>query len=85
MNYKEVQELVNNFKTEHEMGLNPSEQAELITMLPESVTWESLGAAMGINTCMVNERGEIVSYHCDIITGIMCVIENREKRLYEWD
>ena len=40
--------------------------------------------ALGVNTCM-NIGGEFVTYHCDILKGLRCVIENREQTFEEWD
>ena len=40
--------------------------------------------ALGINTCMFIDN-ELITYHCDILTALRCVTENREMRSYEWD
>ena len=40
----------------------------------------------GLNTCAFDEASdEVLHYHFDILTALRCVVENRDKYVYEWD
>lgn len=41
--------------------------------------------AMFGNTYMLSDEGKTITYHCDIITALLCGIEDRDIHLWEWD
>ncbi len=39
---------------------------------------------LGVNTGMIID-GESIIYHCDVLKGVNCTLENRNQTLEEWD
>jgi hypothetical protein len=77
-----LSDFINNYPTKHKYGFMGSEINEILEKF--DIDKEKFYTALGVNTCMIIE-GEILNYHCDIELALRCVIENREKRLDEWD
>jgi hypothetical protein len=75
-------DFIYNYPTKHQYGFMSSETNEILEKY--KIDKEKFYTALGVNTCMIIE-GEILNYHCDIELALRCVIENREKRLDEWD
>lgn len=88
MNNKELEDLIYNYKTVSEYGLLDTEVKELVKEHFEDkkspFNWDKYYDAMMGNTCMMHE-GKIVNYHCDVVTGIRCATQNRDKYGYEFD
>ena len=82
--YDDLKELVYSYKTDSKYGFTNSEMRELIDMFP-NINMEKFNNAMMGNTCMSNERGEIINYHCDVLTALSCGIEDRDQHWYEFD
>ena len=84
--YNEVSEYVLGFESKHSQGLINTELEEVLEhfKLTHTLNMDKYYTAMYANTCMVIE-GEIVSYHQDVIHGIVCAIEDRELTVGEWD
>ncbi len=77
-----VEEIVNNFPTKHKMGFVGS---EILALLKEyNINNKDFFNKLGPNTVGVIDT-EVVTYHCDILKGLRCVLENREQTLEEWD
>lgn len=77
-----VEEIVNNYPTKHQMGFVGR---EILALLKEyKIKPKAFFKKMGPNTVGVIET-EVVTYHCDILKGLRCVLENREQTLEEWD
>jgi len=77
-----VEEIVLNYKTKHLAGFT---RVELLALLEKySIDVDHFYDKLGVNTVMVIET-EVVTYHCDILKGLRCVIENREQTYEEWD
>ena len=64
------------------MGFTSDEIKTLLKNL--NVNEEKFNEAMGVNTCAIID-GQIISYHIDIIKGLVCVFENRQQNSMEWD
>ena len=75
--------LINNFPTKNKEGFTTNEIDDLLKLFPNIET-SKFDDALGIRTCMFIDN-EIITYHCDILTALRCVTENREMRSYEWD
>lgn len=74
--------IVEHFPTKHKEGFTSK---EIITFIEEhKLNQELFFEKLGINTGMLKE-GECLTYHCDILTAFKCILENREKTIYEWD
>jgi len=79
---KNVEEFVYDYPTKHVQGFMGS---EIMTILEGcEIDKDKFFDALGVNTCMVI-GGETITYHCDILKGLRCVIENREQTFEEWD
>jgi hypothetical protein len=79
---KNVTYIVYEYPTKNKEGFVGS---EINTILEKySIDKEKFYEALGVNTCAMI-GGEIVTYHCDILKGLRCVIENREQNFLEWD
>ena len=74
---------VYNFPTKHKEGFISNEIKVLLKEY-SSVIGDRFFEALGVNTCRVID-GEIVTYHCDVLTALRCAIEDRDIRLSEWD
>lgn len=78
-----IEETVKSFKTNSEFGFTNEEIVELLKLYPTVDIEKFNNALVGI-TCMVIE-GEMIIYHCDVISALYCGLENRELRSWEWD
>ena len=86
-NKDNLKDLVYNYKTISEWGFMQEEIQKLIDKFPNFNIDKYNDAMMG-NTCMmINYKGKdtIVNYHCDVLTGLRCGVENREQFGYEFD
>lgn len=84
MNHNQIEEIVYNFPTESKFGFTNIEIKNLLEEF-ENVNIQKFNNAMFGNTCMSNDRGEIVSYHRDVLKAVICGLENRDLTLSEWD
>lgn len=82
VNYKTLEDLVYNYKTKYQEGFTGEEILSFIKEqnLDKDVFFDKLG----INTGMLL-NGDCITYHCDILKGLICALENREQSIYEWD
>ena len=82
--YEILKDKVYNYPTESKYGFNPKEIETLLSDFP-NINRNKFNNAMFGNTCMVNERDELIMYFCDILSAIRCGLENRELKVGEWD
>lgn len=78
-----LQNIVYKFPTKHEEGFTKKEQEELIKKFP-NINKKKYDEAMFGNTCMMKDN-QIITYHCDVYTALLCGIENRGMTQAEWD
>ena len=78
-----IREKVYNYPTNHQEGFVQSEVEALLKECP-NIDMKKFNSALMGNTCMVKDN-EIVQYHCDIEKALLCGIEKRSLRSYEWD
>lgn len=83
MNYKELKNIVYNFPTSNREGFIQNEQEELLKQFPKCNMNKYYDAMRG-NTCMMRE-GNIITYHCDVLTALTCGLENRDINQFEFD
>ena len=77
-----VESFVYDYPTKHVQGFLGS---EIMTILENyGIDNEKFFTALGVNTCMII-GGQSITYHCDILKGLRCVLENREQTFEEWD
>lgn len=85
MTPKELETLVYNWPTNNIHGFNPKEIEQILNQVgKENMNMEKYYNAMMGNTCMMDEHG-IIQYHCDILAGLRCGLENRDLTMDEWD
>lgn len=77
-----LDEIINNYETLYTMGFTGIELYQLLEKY--SIDTDSFYKKLGVNTVGVID-GKTVTYHCDIIKGLRCVLEDREQNLEEWD
>ena len=77
-----VSDFVYEYDTKHKEGFTNKEITSLCEKL--SIDLEPFSKKLGVNTCMMIE-GEIITYHCDVELAVRLCLENRERRLGEWD
>lgn len=77
---------VYNYPTVNKQGFTPTELNELIDNIKTLFTWnqDKYDDAMMGNTCMLIDD-KIISYHCDVYTGVRCAVENDKIKLSEFD
>jgi len=80
---KKLEDLVYNYPTKYEEGFIGEEIKALSEQFPQT-TYEKVCDKIGIVTCMVRD-GKTVIYHCDVLTGLRCALENRDMTVWEWD
>lgn len=79
---KNLSNFIDTYPTKYQHGFLFIETNEILERF--NIDKDAFYTAMGINTCMVVE-GQTLNYHSDIELALRCVIENREKKLDEWD
>ena len=79
----DLEKLIYEYPTKYKEGFIAAEIQELLKKFPE-IHMEKYNDAMMGNTCMVID-GQTIIYHCDVLTGLRCCIEDRDIRLSEWD
>ena len=87
MNNKEKMTLydrIYNYEAKSEHGLMEAEIQNVLKDYPDCDMEKYNEAIMG-NTCMVSDDKEIINYHCDVYSAILCGVENRDQTLQEWD
>lgn len=82
LNSKNAKDIVYNYNTKYEYGFTPQ---EIKTFLKKySIDEESFYENLGVNTCMIM-NGTTITYHCDILKGILITIEERGEMPCEFD
>jgi hypothetical protein len=81
---EKVEKFIDEFKTANEQGFTESEIFRLIQQLGGTINMDKFNDAMMGNTCMlIND--EIVNYHTDVRTALLCGYEDRNITAAEWD
>jgi hypothetical protein len=79
---KNLPEFIDNYPTKYPYGFIAS---EIVNILEEyNIDKTKFYAALGVNTCMIFE-GQTITYHCDVLKGLSCVLEDRNQTFEEWD
>lgn len=86
MTNKEIESLIYDWGTYNEHGFNKYEEDVLLEYIGKEhkLNMDKYHNAMMGNTCMMDQHG-FVTYHCDILTAVLCAIENRDMYMHEWD
>jgi hypothetical protein len=80
--YEKLQKKVFDYNTKYKEGFIKSEIEHFLEEL--NINERRFYKALGVNTCMLID-GEVITYHTDILKGVVCAIENREQNSLEWD
>lgn len=88
MDLREIlQKVVSEYKTQYEYGFTKFEMEEVKSAVKEhypNFNEEKYNSCFYGNTCMFID-GNIITYHTDLITALLCGIENRNMKNYEFD
>lgn len=80
-----LEEKIYTYPTKHKEGFTDEEVKKFLKEYPEvKDKMYRFNRAMIGNTCMIKD-GEIINYHCDILTALRCTLEDRELKPYEFD
>jgi hypothetical protein len=79
-----LQDKVYNYPTKNKMGFLMVEVEQLLSEFPDCNREKFDNALRGV-TCEGDENGNSIIYHCDIEKALICGLENRNLRYYEWD
>lgn len=67
-----------------ERGYTNSELVQILKDNPDIKEDKFWDALTGV-TCMMNEDGEALIYHCDVNLAVDCGIKNINVNSWEWD
>jgi hypothetical protein len=79
----EILKKLKKFKTKNPIGFSGYEIELFLKRLPE-VSIKEVYDKMGVVTVMV-VKGQVLYYRQDVVTALLCVLEKRDKKSYEWD
>lgn len=82
MTYKELEDKVYNYPTKHEEGFMREEMQALVNEM--NLNLASFYEKLGVNTGLMKGKDSI-TYHTDVLKGIVCVLENHEQNIFEFD
>jgi hypothetical protein len=80
--YEKIEKQVYEFQTKYTKGFIDSEITELLEKL--NINEKRFSKAMGVNTCIIIDE-QVITFHVDIIKGIVCAIEDRGQDIFEFD
>lgn len=84
MTRKEVTKIVMEYPTSNEIGFTSVEQALLLMTHFDGIKLDRYyNSMLGSTKALIGNQG--ITYHSDIITGIMCGLEDRDIKTEEWD
>lgn len=78
-------DVAHTYPTKNAIGFNGKELEKLLSYYSDKVNEDKFFDALKGNTCMLNEDGDVIMYHCDVSTAMKCGIENRDITFEEWD
>jgi len=80
----DLKELIYNFKTRNKEGFVQSEIDQLLTKFPD-INMDKFNNALNGITCIMDDTGDLVIYHVDVLHALQCGIDDRELEFFEWD
>lgn len=83
MTNKQIEKIVYDYPCNSGYGFNSLEIKDILSKFP-TINMDKWYNAMMCNTGLVDD-GEIITYHCDVLKGIICGVENRDLKIYEFD
>jgi hypothetical protein len=82
LDYDKIKKEVYEFQTKHTSGYNQSEITKLLEKL--NINEKRFKRYLGVYTCMIIDW-QVITYHKDILNGIICAVVDREKNIIDWD
>jgi hypothetical protein len=73
-----------NYPTKNKMGFLMVEVEQLLSEFPDCNRDKFDNTLRGL-TCVADENKNAVIYHCDILKALICGLENRNLRSYDFD
>ena len=77
-----LEEKIENFPRQFDEGFTSREMRKLTKEL--EIDHAKFLNILGVRTCHI-VKGEPLTYVCDVFESAYCVIEGRQKTIYEWD
>jgi hypothetical protein len=83
-NHKSIRELVYSYPTQDKMGFTQTELDDLLINFT-NINMEKFNDSLNFITCTLNENGECVIYHHDILKGLYFGLSNKQPRFLDFD
>ena len=80
----DINKFIYGFKTRFDEGFTPEEVQEVLDKVKNEIDLSKFNEVMMCNTCIIKEDIPLI-FHCDLITGLRCGIENRDIHWWEFD
>ena len=77
-----AQEMIDNFRRYHKEGFTGKELIQLCDK--NKIDYDKFADKLGVNTGMVI-GGDFITYEWDVELALRCVLEDRDKTVFEWD
>lgn len=82
MSVENLNKIINQFPRKHSHGFIDFEIKVLLKMY--NIDLKKFKNKFGINTAEIID-GEIVNYNCDVMKTLLCILENRNETVLEFD
>jgi hypothetical protein len=82
LNSNNAEDVIYNYETKHKQGYTPQEIKSFLEKY--SIDEDAFYKNLGVNTCMITD-GDVITYHCDILKGVLMTIEERGQMPWEFD
>ncbi len=80
----DISSKVYNYPTKNKMGFLLEEIEQLLSEFP-NVNKDKFDNSLRGVTCVADENMNMIIYHCDIHKALICGLENRDFKGFEWD
>ena len=77
-----AQEMIDNFRRYQKEGFTEKELIQLCDK--NKIDYDKFADKLGVNTGMVI-GGDFITYEWDVELALRCVLEDRDKTVFEWD
>ena len=82
LNVDNLSGIIENYPCRYKQGFT---HKEIVSLLGEqTIDSDLFYEKLGINSSL-SLNGQRITYHCDVKTSLICILENRDKNYLEWD
>jgi hypothetical protein len=79
-----IEDIIYNYPTRYKEGFIQEEIDLLLSWFP-TIKMDKFNEVMMGNTCKLSKDNEVINYHCDVLTALLCGLENRDIKPSEFD